>query len=64
MFFKSEQNLRVLNDFMNRTEHFSFPNEILQMRLENSREIIGSIAKSPEGWDKRCDFNIHHLGER
>lgn len=64
MFFESEQNLKVLKAFMNRTEHFSFPDEILQMRLENSREIIGSIARNPEGWDRRCDFNIDHLGER
>lgn len=64
MFFESEQNLKVLNAFMNQTGHFSFHDEILQMRLENSRKIIGSIARDPEGWDRRCDFNINHMGER
>lgn len=64
MFFKSDQNLNALNAFMNRTEHLSFPDEVLQMRLQNSREIIGFIARSPEEWDRRCEFNIHYLGER
>ncbi|VXA81082.1 MULTISPECIES: hypothetical protein [Aeromonas] len=64
MFFQSEQNLKAVNAFVSRTEHIVIPDNIIQMRLNNAREIIASIGSSPEGWDKRCDFNIHHLGDR
>ena len=64
MFFESAQNLNVLKDFINRTEHFSFTNRVSQMRLENSRKIVDEIANLPGTWDTFCGFNVHHLGER
>ncbi|EJL6763074.1 hypothetical protein [Vibrio cholerae] len=64
MFFQSEQNLKVINSFVSRTEHMMFSDETIQMRLINTREIVSSIARGPDSWDKRCDFNIHYLGER
>lgn len=64
MFFQSEQNLKAVNAFISRTEQIVIPDDKLHMRVVNAREIIVSIGRSPEDWDKRCDFNINYLGER
>ncbi|MCK8086871.1 hypothetical protein [Vibrio sp. 1CM8B] len=64
MFFQSEYHSKVLNDFLNRTEHFKYTHdEAVQKRLEHSRTIIKFMSKDGKGWDDRCGFNIHYIGQ-
>lgn len=64
MFFKSEHHAKVLASFLRKAEAAHIKDESRAMRLSISREIIGYIYKSPEGWDERCTFNIKHIGDQ
>jgi len=64
MFFKNEDNAKVLAGFLRKAEAAHIEDESRAMRLSISRQIIGYIYKSPEGWDERCTFNIKHIGDQ
>lgn len=64
MFFKKEDNLKALASFIRKADAAHIEDESRAMRLSVSREIIGYIYRSPEGWDERCPFNIKHIGDR
>lgn len=64
MFFKNEDNLKALASFLRKADAAHIEDESRAMRLSISREIIGYIYKSPEGWDERCTFNIKHIGDQ
>ncbi|KGK01406.1 MULTISPECIES: hypothetical protein [unclassified Pseudoalteromonas] len=64
MFFKNEDNAKVLASFLRKAEAAHIEDESRAMRLSISREIIGYIYKSPEGWEERCTFNIKHIGDQ
>ncbi len=64
MFFKNEDNAMVLAGFLRKAESAHIEDETRQSRLSISREIIGYIHKSPEGWDDRCSFNIKNIGDQ
>jgi hypothetical protein len=64
MFFGSEENTKVLAEFLRKSGAAHIDDESRLIRLSLSREIIGYIYKSPEGWDERCSFNIKHVGDR
>lgn len=64
MFFKNEDNAKVLASFLRKAEAAHIEDESKAMRLSISREIIGYIYKSPEGWGERCTFNIKHIGDQ
>ncbi len=63
MFFEDENNAKVLGAFLRKAEAAHITNEYRKIRLDLSREIIRAIYKSPDEWDKRCSFNIKHIGE-
>ena len=58
MFFKNEDNAKVLASFLRKSEAAHVEDKSRAERLSISRQIIGYIYKSPEGWDERCTFNI------
>ena len=62
MFFAEKTNKTHLKEFINIAENNQAFNENKKNRLQLSLEIINSIYKSPEKWDKRCSFNIKHIG--
>lgn len=64
MFFAEENNARVLAGFLRKAEAAHIDDVVRTKRLSISREIIGYIYKSPEGWDDRCSFNIKHIGDQ
>jgi len=64
VFFGNEDNAKVLAGFLRKAEAAHIDDKTRQSRLSISREIIGYIYKSPEGWDDRCTFNIKHIGDQ
>jgi hypothetical protein len=64
VFFGNEDNAKVLAGFLRKAEGAHIDDKSRQSRLSISREIIGYIYKSPEGWDDRCTFNIKHIGDQ
>jgi len=64
MFFKNEDNAKVLASFLRKSEAAHVEDKSRAERLSISRQIIGYIYKSPEGWDERCTFNIKHIGDQ
>lgn len=64
MFFGEENNLKTLGAFIRKAEASHIEDEVISKRLNISKEIIGFIHKSPEGWDERCTFNIKHIGDQ
>lgn len=64
MFFAEENNAKVLAGFLRKAEAAHLDDDVRTKRLSLSREIIGYIYKSPEGWDDRCSFNIKHIGDQ
>jgi len=64
MFFGEENNAQVLGKFLRKAEAAHVEDEVRAKRLSISKEIIGYIYKSPEGWDERCTFNIKHIGDQ
>ena len=64
MFFENKDNAKVLAGFLRKAEAAHIDDKSHQSRLSISREIIGYIYKSPEGWDDRCTFNIKHIGDQ
>lgn len=64
MFFGNEENAKVLARFLRKAEAAHIEDESRLSRLSISREIIGHIYKSPDGWDDRCSFNIKHIGDQ
>lgn len=64
MFFKNDDNAKVLASFLRKAEAAHIEDETRATRLSISREIIGYIYKTPEGWDERCTFNIKHIGDQ
>lgn len=64
MFFKNEDNVKVLAGFLRKAEIAHVEDESRATRLSSSRQIIGYIYKSPDSWDERCTFNIKHIGEQ
>lgn len=64
MFFGDENNAQVLGKFLRKAEAAHIEDEARAKRLSISREIVGYIYKSPEGWDERCPFNIKHIGNQ
>ena len=61
MFFAEENNSKVLGTFIRKAEAAHIEDESRAKRLSTSKEVIGYIYKSPEGWDERCSFNIKHI---
>lgn len=64
MFFGEEENSKVLADFLRKAGAAHIDDETRAIRLSLSKDIIGYIYKSPEGWDDRCSFNIKHIGNQ
>lgn len=64
MFFGEENNAQVLGRFLRKAEAAHVEDDVRAKRLSISKEIIGYIYKSPEGWDERCTFNIKHIGNQ
>lgn len=64
MFFAKEDNLKNLEEFIHRAKNNQSFDENKKKRLDLSLEIINSIHKLPEEWDKRCSFNIKHIGDK
>lgn len=64
MFFKKEDNVKALASFLRKADAAHIEDESRAMRLSISREVIGYMYKSPEGWDERCTFNIKHIGDQ
>ncbi|KAF0215777.1 MAG: hypothetical protein FD174_4023 [Geobacteraceae bacterium] len=64
MFFGDENNAQVMGKFLRKAEAAHIEDEARAKRLSVSREIVGYIYKSPEGWDERCTFNIKHIGNQ
>ena len=64
MFFAEENNSQILGAFIRKAEAAHIEDKSRAKRLSTSKEIIGYIYKSPEGWDKRCAFNIKHIGDQ
>lgn len=64
MFFGEENNLKTLGSFIRKAEAAHIDDKVSNKRLNISKEIIGFMYKSPEGWDKRCSFNIKHIGDQ
>ncbi|BHH82779.1 hypothetical protein [Desulforhopalus sp. 52FAK] len=64
MFFGEENNSKVLADFIRKADVVTVEDEIKFNRLKVARQIIGYIYKSSEEWDKRCSFNIKHVGDQ
>lgn len=62
MFFADEDNAKVLGEFLRKAAAAHINDTARHTRLAVSREIIGYIYKSPEEWDKRCSYNIKHIG--
>lgn len=63
MFFETETNMKILGDFIRKAEVTHFDDEDINNRLHLTIEILNFIYKAPSGWDERCKFNIHHIGE-
>lgn len=64
MFFGNEENSKVLADFLRKAGGAHVDDEARAIRLSLSRDIIGYMHKSPEGWDERCSFNIKNIGSQ
>jgi len=64
VFIENENNAKILAGFFRKAEAAYIDDESRQSRLSISREIIGYIYKSPEGWDDRCSFNIKNIGDQ
>jgi hypothetical protein len=64
MFFKNEDNVKVLAGFLSKAGIDHVEDESRATRLSSSRQIIGYIYKSPDDWDERCTFNIKHIGKQ
>ncbi len=64
MFFGEENNSKVLADFIRKADVITIDDKIKNNRFRIIRQIIGYIYKSPEEWDKRCTFNIKHIGNQ
>ena len=64
MFFSKEENSQVLATFLRKAEAAHIEDESRKQRLAISKDIIGYIYKTPEGWDERCSFNIKHIGDQ
>lgn len=62
MFFSEQENAKVIDAFLRKSVVAIISDESRKIRLNLSREIIKSIYKSPSDWDKRCSFNIKHIG--
>ncbi|MEZ9257140.1 hypothetical protein AB4125_06025 [Vibrio splendidus] len=63
-FFENVSNLTVVNKFLNRTQTLELSDEIDKARLGIVRSIIHEISQSPQEWDRRCTFNITHIGRK
>ncbi|MEZ8437768.1 hypothetical protein AB6D90_14020 [Vibrio splendidus] len=64
MLFQSEQESKILSNFLNRTEHFNYTHDgVIQRRFEHSRKIISYMCKDAKEWDERCSLNINHIGQ-
>ena len=64
MFFTNENNNRIINKFMHKTESISLDSDVINNRIKLSRVILGSIISHPEDWDNKCQFNIKNVGEQ
>ncbi|MBU1233293.1 MAG: hypothetical protein KKD01_01275 [Proteobacteria bacterium] len=64
MFFGEENNSKVLADFIKKADIVTVEDETKNKRLKVARQLVGYMYKSPEGWDKRCSFNIKHVGDQ
>jgi len=64
MFFTEDHNSKALGSFLRKAEAAHLDDEVRVGRLLICKEIISYIYKSPEEWDKRCTFNIKHIGDQ
>lgn len=64
MFFAKEDNVKILAIFLRKAESAYTKDDVYTKRISISKEIIGYIYKSPNDWDKRCSFNIKHIGDQ
>ena len=63
-YFAEEKNNKVLGEFLSRAATVRNNDPIKQKRIDISQSVIGYIYRSPGDWDKRCSFNIEHIGSQ
>lgn len=64
MFFENEDNSMVLDDFLRNPGVAHVDEEARASRLKAIRQIVTSMRKSSQEWDKRCGFNIKRIGSK
>ncbi len=64
MFFEKEDNAKVISSFIQKVESLNIGGDAMATRLKLSKEIIKYIEKSPDEWDKKCQFNIENVGDK
>lgn len=57
-------NLKVLSTFLRKAETVHLEDEPRQKQLELSIKIISYMQRLPEDWDRRCSYNLEHMGDR
>ncbi len=60
-FFVDANSNNVLGRFLSKAETVNL-DEVSTKYLDRSRKIIEAVCRSPQDWDKRCGFNIQHIG--
>ncbi len=64
IFFENEDNAQVIDSFLRNAKKVAdIEDDAIRTRLSLSKEIIEYIAKAPNQWDEKCQFNIKHFGD-